>query len=87
MSGSLFSFNHLSVMEDLQLLLGKGKTVPQHTYGGTGGYSFCSFMTLALDGVSGQRHASAMLYPWGKDPRYPLDRRLGGPQSRSGRRG
>jgi hypothetical protein len=27
------------------------------------------------------------LYPWGKSPRYSLDRRLGGPQSRSGRRG
>jgi hypothetical protein len=25
------------------------------------------------------------LYPRGKSPRYPLDRRLGGPQSRSGR--
>jgi hypothetical protein len=35
-------------------------------------------------GVSGQRHAQAALYPRGKDPR---DRRLGGPQSRSGRRG
>jgi hypothetical protein len=32
--------------------------------------------------VSGQRHASAALYPRWKDPRYPLDRRLGGPQSR-----
>jgi hypothetical protein len=31
-------------------------------------------------GVSGQRHAPAALYPRGKDPRYPLDRRLGGPQ-------
>jgi hypothetical protein len=38
-------------------------------------------------GVSGQRHAPAALYPGGKDPRYPLDRRLGGPQSRSGCRG
>jgi hypothetical protein len=38
-------------------------------------------------GVSGQHHAPAALYPRGKDPRYPLDRRLGGPQSRSGRRG
>jgi hypothetical protein len=38
-------------------------------------------------GVSGQRHAPAALYPWGKDPRYPLYRRLGGPQSRSGHRG
>jgi hypothetical protein len=27
------------------------------------------------------------LYPRGKSPRYPLDRRLGGPQSQSGRRG
>jgi hypothetical protein len=27
------------------------------------------------------------LYPRGKSHRYPLDRRLGGPQSRSGRRG
>jgi hypothetical protein len=27
------------------------------------------------------------LYPRRKSPRYPLDRRLGGPQSRSGRRG
>jgi hypothetical protein len=34
-------------------------------------------------GVIGQRHASAALYSRGKDPLYPLDRRLGGPQSRS----
>jgi hypothetical protein len=27
------------------------------------------------------------LYPRGKRPRYPLDRKLGGPQSRSGRSG
>jgi hypothetical protein len=27
--------------------------------------------------VSGQRHALAALYPRGKDPRYPLDRRRG----------
>jgi hypothetical protein len=26
-----------------------------------------------------------VLYPWGKSPRYPLDRRLGGPQSLSER--
>jgi hypothetical protein len=36
--------------------------------------------------VSGQRHAPAVLYPRGKNPRYPLYRRLGGPQSRSGHR-
>jgi hypothetical protein len=33
--------------------------------------------------VSGQLHAPAALPP-GKSPRYPLYRRLGGPQSRSG---
>jgi hypothetical protein len=27
------------------------------------------------------------LYPRGQSPRYPLDRRLGGPQSRSGQFG
>jgi hypothetical protein len=36
--------------------------------------------------VSGPLHAPDAL-PGGKSPRYPLDRRLGGPQSRSGRRG
>jgi hypothetical protein len=36
--------------------------------------------------VSGRLHASASL-PTGEDPWYPLDRRLGGPQSRSGRGG
>jgi len=37
----------------------------------------------ALDAVGGQRHAPSAL-PMGKT-RYPLYRRLGGPQSRSGR--
>jgi hypothetical protein len=46
-------------------------------------YNFYSFKTSALDGVSGQRHALAALYFQGKDPRYPLYSRLGGPQSRS----
>jgi hypothetical protein len=30
-----------------------------------------SFTNSILDRVSGQRHAPAALYPWGKDPRYP----------------
>jgi hypothetical protein len=38
-------------------------------------------------GVSGQRHAPTALSTRVKDPRYPLYRRLGGPQSRSGHRG
>jgi hypothetical protein len=50
-------------------------------------YSSYSLLTSALDSVSGQRHAPAALYPRGKDLRYPLYRRLGGPQSRSGHRG
>jgi hypothetical protein len=36
--------------------------------------------------VSGQLHAPTALPP-GKEPPYPLDKRLGGPQSRSGRYG
>jgi hypothetical protein len=36
-------------------------------------YSSYSFMTSALYGVSGQRHAPAAFCPWGKDPQYPLD--------------
>jgi hypothetical protein len=36
--------------------------------------------------VSGQLHAPAALTP-GKETLYPLDRRLGEPQNRSGRRG
>jgi hypothetical protein len=37
--------------------------------------------------VSGQRHAPAALYHRGNDPRYPLYRKLGETQSRSGHRG
>jgi hypothetical protein len=33
--------------------------------------------------VSGQLYAPAALPPQGKLPMYPLDRRLGGPQSQS----
>jgi hypothetical protein len=36
--------------------------------------------------VSGKLHAPAALPPW-KEPRYPLDRKLGRPQGRSGRCG
>jgi hypothetical protein len=38
-------------------------------------------------GVCGQRHTPAVLYPRGKNPQYPLYRRHGGPQSRSGHKG
>ena len=46
-------------------------------------YSSILSLTSALDGVGCQRHALAALPP-GKT-RYPLYRRLGGPQGRSGR--
>jgi hypothetical protein len=49
-------------------------------------YSSCLFLTSTLDCVSDQRHASAALYPRGKDPWYPFYRRLSGTQSRSGHR-
>jgi hypothetical protein len=44
------------------------------------------FLTSVLVEVTGQLHAPADFAP-GKDPRYPLDRRLSGPESPSGRHG
>jgi hypothetical protein len=35
-------------------------------------YNSYSFTTSALDGVSGQRHAPAALYPRGKGPPVPI---------------
>ena len=64
---------------------GKGKFHPrtgQESPKGELRYSSTLSLTSALDGVGGQRHASAALPP-GKT-RYPLYRRLVGPQSRSG---
>ena len=46
-------------------------------------YTATLSLTLALDGVVGQRHAPAAIPP--AKTRYPLYRRLGGPQGRSGR--
>jgi len=43
-------------------------------------YSSTHSLTSELDEVSGQLHTP---HPQGKSPWYPLDRRLGGPQSRS----
>jgi hypothetical protein len=56
-------------------------TVKLYLYAGDKGerkYSSYSFMTWALDGVSGQRHAPVLSLPTEKDHRYPLDRRLVG---------
>ena len=46
------------------------------------GIAVLFFLSVALDGVGGQRHAPAALPPG--MTRYPLYRRLGGPQGRSG---
>ena len=46
-------------------------------------HSYTDSLTSALDGVGSQRHGPVALPP-GKT-RYPLYRRLGGPQGRSGR--
>jgi hypothetical protein len=46
-------------------------------------YSSVLSLTSALDGVGGKRHAPTALPPG--NTRYPLYRRLGGPQGRSGR--
>jgi hypothetical protein len=44
-----------------------------------------AFLTSALDGGWVVSYTPRPLYPQGKSPWYPLDRRLGGPQSRSER--
>jgi hypothetical protein len=50
-------------------------------------YNSYSFLTSALDGGEWSASRPGRALPWGKDPRYPLDRRLDGPQSRSGHKG
>jgi len=62
----------------LQLRKKHGKTSVR-----VAGYSSTLSLISELDGVGGQRHAPAALPP-GKT-RYPLYRRLGGSQGRSGR--
>jgi hypothetical protein len=44
------------------------------------------FLTSALAGGEWSASRPGRFTPGGNNPRYPLDRRLGGPQSRSGRR-
>jgi hypothetical protein len=66
--------------------MGKGKIHPRTSHKGPEGekrYRSALLLIAALDeGVCGQRHAPATL-PSGKTM-YPLYRRLGGPQVRSG---
>jgi hypothetical protein len=50
-------------------------------------YSSYSFLTSALDGGEWSTSRPGRDLTRGKDPRYPLYRRVGGSQSRSGHRG
>jgi hypothetical protein len=50
-----------------------------------GEYSSYSFLTFALDGVSGQRHAPPLFVP-GKGPLVPNGQKAGGAHSRFGHR-
>jgi hypothetical protein len=63
-----------------------GKSHPGTGHEGPDGVEMCSSnlsLTSALDGVGGQVHASDLFHP-GKDTRYPLCKRLGTRQNRSG---
>jgi hypothetical protein len=54
----------------------KSKAVPLH-----------AMEAIVGRGDIASTHAPAALYPRRKEPRYPLYKRLGGPQSRSGHTG
>jgi hypothetical protein len=63
---------------------------PATCHAGTWGerrYSSYSFLTSALDGGEWSASRSGRALSRGKDPWYPLYRRLSGPQGRSGHRG
>jgi hypothetical protein len=57
----------------------KAKAVPIRHEGAWGerSYSSYSFLTSAIDGVNGQRHALAALYPREKDPPVPIVQEAG----------
>jgi hypothetical protein len=57
-----------------------------NAYGGVDVYIHI-FLTSALVGGEWSVSRSGRFIFWEKLPRYPLDRSLGGPQSRSGRLG
>jgi hypothetical protein len=60
---------------------------PWWRLGGKRRYSSYSFLTSALDGGEWSASRPGRALPRGKDTRYPLYRRVGGPQSRSGHTG
>jgi hypothetical protein len=84
---TLFSFARCN---SVFYLTKKAKAVPLQAtkvLGWRGGIAPTHSRPRHLMGVSGQRHDPAALCPRGKDLQYPLYRRLGRTQSRSGHRG
>jgi hypothetical protein len=71
------------MMELDPFLSEQSKAVPLHSMWRLGGeeYSSYSFLTSALDGGEWSASRPGPALPQGKDPRYPLYRRLGRPQS------
>jgi hypothetical protein len=72
------------------LIKAKKQSSPATRHGGAWGeksYSSYSLLTSVLDGGEWSASCPGRPLPRGKDPRYPLYRRLGGPQGRSGHRG
>jgi hypothetical protein len=70
--------------------IAEAKAVPldgMKALGGERRYSSYSFTTSALDGGEWSATRPGRALPLGNGPLYPLYRRLGGPQSRSGHRG
>jgi hypothetical protein len=74
---------HSTVTSTGSIIKGKDKVNPRTGHEGPVGSRGITTLSLtsALDGLSGQRHGPATLLP-GKT-RYPLYKRLGGPQGRS----
>jgi hypothetical protein len=82
--------SHLSLPAFIILIISIKKISPVSRHGGAWGerrYSSYSFTTSVLDGGEWSASRPGRALPRRKDPRYPLYRRLGGPQSRSGQRG
>jgi hypothetical protein len=76
-------FGFQLLKKDFSVELGKGKFVHEQTTKAQKGRRATLSLTSALGGVGGQRHDAAALLP--RKTWYPLYRRLGGSESRSGR--
>jgi hypothetical protein len=86
----LVSHCELSLLNPVYMLNLLEANQSRRSHGGAWGamrYSSYSFLTSSLVGGEWSSSRPDRASPRGKDPRYPLYRRLGGPQSWSGHRG